>query len=139
MKALTSAIGVKDLRRIIERLVAAALPSMTDPRVRQAVQLSGALPIELGMSGVTLLSTSGDVLFVPWESDGAPTPLNDKVLKRAALVLAAQEHPELKALLPSRPEDSRSCPRCGGSGLIAALAREPPFRCGECGGVGWLD
>jgi hypothetical protein len=49
-----------------------------------------------------------------------------------SLVIAAERIPELKSLLPQRPDHARDCAVCGGLGYIA-----PKVACSDCGAMGW--
>jgi hypothetical protein len=52
-----------------------------------------------------------------------------------AVVFGARRYPELKLLLPSRPDDALTCPSCSGRGMILIGGKQ--VLC-ECHGLGWV-
>lgn len=50
-----------------------------------------------------------------------------------AIVIASERHPELRRLIPIRPDQAVNCDPCHGSGYLWQS-----IHCGHCGGLGWL-
>src|SRR5438128_286548 len=96
-----------------------------------------AFPLYAGWTGTTYLTTSGEFWFRNFEYDPPriERDLNDSS-KLVALVLAAEVHPQLTVLLPSRPADATSCSECGGKGRIT-IGTLSNIICGRCSGLGW--
>ncbi len=59
----------------------------------------------------------------------------DQWRRAAELLRASERYPELEALVPPPPLSCRTCPRCGGSGLIRREGRD--LTC-ICEGLGWI-
>ena len=56
-----------------------------------------------------------------------------------ALVIGSERIPELKEILPRRPEGARNCDDCSGQGFTD-LPNAPRFLlCQSCWGLGWCD
>ncbi|MEU4155254.1 hypothetical protein [Actinoplanes sp. NPDC026670] len=82
-----------------------------------------------------LLTPAGEVLVD--RDDGAPVPATP-VERELAYVQAARRFPELRHLMPKRPPAARTCPHCGGSGVII-LDDGPNVFCGPpCNTRGWV-
>jgi hypothetical protein len=71
------------------------------------------------------------VLFYDSEQKTVEPVAND--WRIVSFVRAARKFPELRSLLPVRPEDAVTCPKCGGTGF-----RFEKFGCGECRETGWV-
>jgi hypothetical protein len=92
----------------------------------------GALPLYSDVGGCIALRPDGRVVQVIWEKPeqsffDAPAPF-----RTAALVRGSQVFPELRELLPARPEGAADCANCEGRGEI--------FKgviCGACFGLGF--
>jgi len=96
-----------------------------------------AFPLYAGWTGTTYLTTSGEFWFRNCEYDPprVESDLNDSS-KLVALVVAAERHPQLTALLPSRPADATICEECDGKGQIT-IGNLSNIICGRCSGLGW--
>jgi hypothetical protein len=97
-----------------------------------------ALPVYGDLGGALLLRPDAEVLAVAWDSESVAhvAEPRERIL---GLAVAADEFPELRPLLPRRPETAVSCPACGGGGRWKVPWLEPGPWCGHCMGVGWLD
>ncbi|GIF42731.1 hypothetical protein [Actinoplanes xinjiangensis] len=81
-----------------------------------------------------LLTPSGDVLVD--RDEGAPVPATPAE-RELAYVQAARRFPGLRQLMPERPPTARTCPYCGGSGVITLNDQRSVF-CGlPCNTRGW--
>jgi hypothetical protein len=96
-----------------------------------------ALPLYAGWTGTTYLTTSGEFWFRNCEFD-PPRIENDlnEASKVVALVVAAEHHPQLAALLPPRSSDAIDCVACDGRGQIT-IGNLSNLICGQCSGLGW--
>lgn len=111
-------------------------------RTAQGLVLWGSIGVDV------FLDRNGDV----WELDdeGASRRRVTGLEKLTNLVIACERRPQLRGLLPVRPEGTPDCLRCAGVGtleLTAAqanarvyLAMGTPLRfyCPACGGVGFV-
>lgn len=127
----------ESLERTILQLVDDYVAADDSPEdLRLLAKRHAALPVTLDVGGALLLRHDGEILEHAWDS---PSPLEvskDAVLRRAAVVAAADKYPQLSALVPDRPAGAADCLQCGGTGkLVTAVGS---FRCGQCGGFGWL-
>jgi hypothetical protein len=97
----------------------------------KAARVADALPVYTGVGSTLLISESGEILSYDDEQESV-RPESDEVWRSIALVSAARRYPELRALLPARPEGAPECDQCAGTGSVKR------FACGRCGGLGWL-
>ena len=123
-------------------LVATALAEyLLQPRYGDAefAERHQALPLYAGWTGTTYLTTSGEFWFRNCEYD-PPRIENDlnESSKLVALVLAAEHHPQLVALLPPRPDDAPDCDACDGRGQITVV-NVSNIICGQCSALGWRN
>lgn len=109
-----------------------------DPKLQQ----EDAVWMYLGMGPAMYLTFDGRVLIDSYDWDGKPLREAQSLKEVAsALALGARKcsMPELRDLLPRKPENAETCSMCQGSGYI-----NPPnssnqdfwFLC-SCGGLGW--
>lgn len=122
------------------QLVATALAEyLREPRYGDAdfAERHQALPLYAGWTGTTYLTTSGEFWFRNCEyvPPRIENDLND-ASKLVAMVLAAERHPPLVALLPRRPEDATDCDACDGRGQIT-IGDVSNIICGQCSALGW--
>jgi hypothetical protein len=98
-----------------------------------------AIDLYGGPGGGHALRSDGIVLY--WGED---TELEYEVelnpgWRIGALVIGSERIPELKEVLPRRPEGSRHCDDCSGQGFTD-LPNAPRFLlCQSCWGLGWID
>jgi hypothetical protein len=92
------------------------------------------LPLYVGWDAA--LGIVADGTFVRWNHDSVPhfELLTTPFLQRLAICQGAKLYPELRVLLPDKPDNGHTCPTCHGTGTISADAQAI---C-ECGGAGWL-
>jgi hypothetical protein len=96
-----------------------------------------ALPVHSDPAGVLLLRSDGQVLDVARGADGLAKPA-DSYRWLLARVSAARRYPELRVLLPRRPQHADSCAECGGSGLRHNPNPPAHALCRSCTGLGWV-
>jgi hypothetical protein len=133
-------MAAPDLRSVIDHLVKQWLAAPTHLELVEAVRMSGALPVYVGMGGALLLRADGEILCFPWDSRGEPAPETDAGWRITAVVVGAEKHPELRPLLPVRPIGTEDCKWCAGRGRIG-IGESDHDRgpiCGSCYGLGWL-
>jgi hypothetical protein len=96
-----------------------------------------ALPLYAGWTGTTYLTTAGEFWFRNCEYN-PPRIENDlnESSKLVSLVLAAERHPQLASLLPSRPDGAINCDECDGKGQIT-IGNVSNLICGQCSALGW--
>jgi hypothetical protein len=94
------------------------------------------------------LDEAGRVWRITWGNDfGDPCPVSPEEKqheRNAALYQGSLRFPELKPLVPDRPDDALTCPACKGRGVPPdgqefqrLIGREPPLCI--CGGLGWFS
>lgn len=108
-------------------------------QLRQLVAQKKVLPLVWDMGGVLAINAGGDILSFPWDDTSHPTVERDPRVRNVALFQGGVKYPELKALLPTKPDDAHLCPHCGGTGIapLAAEANVSNIVC-YCGGLGWI-
>jgi hypothetical protein len=101
----------------------------------EAARRFNALPLYEGWNGWGLLTEGGDVL--EGFEEGAIVRAVDP-LRTMYLVTGAEDYPELKVLLPGRPESSLDCYHCKGTGWFDQDGAKVHVRCGMCRALGWV-
>ncbi|BEL04641.1 hypothetical protein Q0Z83_028320 [Actinoplanes sichuanensis] len=119
---------------IFSRLVEAQAAS-DDPGAAQARTL-GLLAVFNSLWEFYLLAPNGDV-FVD-RDDGAPLAATSAE-RDLAYVQAARRFPELRHLMPERRPGTRTCPQCGGSGVVVLADGRTVFCGPPCNSRGWTD
>jgi hypothetical protein len=128
-----------DQRTLIELLVKRWLASPVRSDLIDAVRVSGALPVYSDMGGTLLLRPDGEILFLDSNSgDDEPPIETDSGWRITAVVVGAEEYPELRPLLPNRPSGTEDCAACAGLGRVRIGETDRPILCGRCHGLGWL-
>lgn len=97
-----------------------------------------ALPIYADMGGTILLRPDGELLGV--YDDGVPSVLEHRGWRTIGLVSGAEFFPELRPLLPPRPNNAFDCHPCGGRGVERwwMEGRKGVTSCSSCWGLGWI-
>lgn len=80
------------------------------------------------------LTRSGEVVLTD-EEDGPLRPA-DPAERDFTLARAAEHHPELAHLKPTRPRHAVTCDRCGGQGRVPLQTRSSVY-CPDCNSLGW--
>ena len=125
----------RQIQKRIEELITSSDPDPADLR-RIAWQLN-ALPILPDMSGCLALRSDGSFVFLDGETEQATEEFDPK-FKLIGLVNGSERYPELKALLPVRPDNATDCDNCQGTGrfVFESQVYKQVF-CGTCSGLGW--
>lgn len=95
-----------------------------------------ALPLYIGWTETTAITSSGDIVVWNTETDVSFIQEIDTQLFHASLMAGVKRYPDLQFLIPSRPDDAVTCDACCGTGRIPHKGFENVI-C-VCGGVGWL-
>jgi hypothetical protein len=100
-----------------------------------AVREHEALPLFFGWTQTLAIRPDG--VLVRWTVEGWPgaQEFDERTWVNVALVQGAARYPELASLIPTRPPEAETCPRCRGEGVIPAAPKD--VIC-TCGGTGWL-
>jgi hypothetical protein len=120
--------------------------STPDPlNLRRLASEAQVLPLFIDMGGVFAINTKGDIISFPL--DGEPLQVEEKLpkieidprIRNIALYQGSKKYPELKNLIPLKPDNAQVCPHCGGSGIdpYAAKLNTDKIIC-YCGGLGWI-
>jgi|GraSoi013_1_40cm_1032412.scaffolds.fasta_scaffold254418_1 hypothetical protein len=80
------------------------------------------------MGGAIFIRPDGSMISETGSSH--PDPIDAK-WRTVALVASMREHPELRELLPQRPDTAVQCGPCIGTGRLLGVI------CGTCFGLGW--
>jgi len=119
------------IRAHIDRLASGAGGSS----VAEAARRFNALPLYEGWDGWGLITDDGEVL--EGSDEGAVVPAVEP-LRTMYLVKGAEDYPELRVLLPVRPELSADCDHCNGTGWFHQGGVKTHTRCGMCRALGWV-
>jgi len=120
---------VDDAPRLIRRRLAEYL---SDPASEHhdVARRFDALPVYADMGGTLFITPS--LLVLSMKSDEIVlTEESAAEWKFIALVAATERFPELKPMLPARPDGEPDCAVCAGTGRLYGA------RCGSCFGLGW--
>src|SRR3954454_20804853 len=108
-----------DQRALIQSLVERWLASPDRTDLTEAVRGSGALPVYSDMGGTLLLRPDGEILFLgSGPEDDEPRIETDPGWRITAIVVGAEEYPELRPLLPVRPSGTEDCEACACHGRV---------------------
>jgi hypothetical protein len=102
------------------------------------VRAHKALPLYSGWTETIAIHEDG--VMVRWVTEEWPgaQELDDRTWVNLALVQGAARYPELRDLIPTRPDNALTCDSCQGAGRIPGLPDNlKQIICG-CGGIGWL-
>jgi hypothetical protein len=128
-----------DQRALIRSLVERWLASPVRSDLINAVRVSGALPVYSDMGGTLLLRPDGEILSLGSDSeDGEPQVETDFGWRITAVVVGAEQYPELRPLLPIRPSGTEDCKACAGVGRVRIGGTDRHILCGRRHGLGWL-
>jgi hypothetical protein len=106
-----------------------------DDSLAEAARRQRAWPVWSGMGDTLLLDSDGEVHCLHGDTMDV-SPMRDLSWRTLAWVAAAEQVPELRALLPARPVNVPDCPGCMGSGRVQ-VAPQIRLWCGACWGLGW--
>jgi hypothetical protein len=125
------------IQQRIDELLAGSDPDPAD--LREVAGLLKALPIYQDMSGCIALRPDGSMVFLDDQSRKVSEDIEPQ-WRLIALVNGSVKYPELKTLLPARPENAWNCQQCEGTGrfIFENQVYESAF-CGTCSGLGWLS
>lgn len=121
--------------QVVTQLIAELSAERRDPTVTHAARL-GALPIGCDMWSDYYLRPNGDVVIV---GEDLRHPDVDSVHRdhsrlMSVLVWGSERYPQLKDLIPARPDGATDC-ECK---LWPEWFIQKRLICGTCGGVGWI-
>jgi hypothetical protein len=106
-----------------------------DPIIDQAVRALHAWPVYGDLGGVLFVTPDGEVYCRPHDTSGLVV-VTDPRWRTIAWAAAAEQAPEVRELLPSRPDGTPDCSACEGKGRIQATPQSRAW-CGACWGLGW--
>ena len=121
----------------MRRLLESYLGSSPQGAVAEIARERQALPV-CTKPGLTMFLHPGGTVLTHIGDFGAEVDATDDPGWRWIAAIEAKElYPELRILIPDRPDNAPTCPACKGSGQLSFPA-ENPSRCGTCWGLGWL-
>jgi hypothetical protein len=122
--------------KIQHRLHTFLTDAAPDPlRLREVVGKFGALPLTLDMGGCVALRCDGEVVSFAWDEPHEFKVENDLRVRNAALFQGSLKYPELRALVPLRPDNAAICRHCSGTGKVD-FGREQSIDSVVCFAVG---
>ncbi len=105
---------------------------------REAASKTSGVPVYADMGGVLVVRSDGVVLLIE-SNRGVVEEVREERWILVARQEAALKYPELKGLMPVRPEGATDCQECAGHGSVNPFKKvEQDIRCGVCCGMGWL-
>jgi hypothetical protein len=120
------------LRARIEEYIAGG-----DSDLREAARALRVLPLEqIEEARWYGVRPNGDLIAFSPIAPGEPDVVVDEWKRAAALLWASKQYPELEALVPPPPLNSRPCGLCNGSGQLLIDNRQVVC---VCEGLGWLS
>ncbi len=103
----------------------------------------GALPIHISLFTSYFIRPDGELFsFDLGEKDSEPNIVKDMATRLIVIHAATEWLPELKALLPQRPDNACDCLGCGGRGelpFVDYYGRQVPVPCPKCMSLGWVE
>src|SRR6266478_7831820 len=104
----------------------------------QLAATKNVLPLVWDMGGVFTINPHGEIVSFAWDKQDDPRVESDLRLRNNALFGGSKKYPELERLI-EKPENSRVCPHCGGTGIdsYAEKLNTDAIVC-YCGGLGWI-
>ena len=129
-----------DLATIIRRRIQEFVNGSESNSVslRQVAAEKNVLPLVWDMGGVFTINPNGEIISFAWDEWENPRVESDLRLRNNALFGGSKLYPELETLI-ERPNASRVCPYCGGTGRdpMAEKLNTDAIVC-YCGGLGWI-
>ena len=101
-----------------------------------------ALPILWDLFSVYFLRPDAELFEVDYfEAEPKPKIEKDIHTKVTVINVATEWFPELKDLLPCRPDDAQECPDCNGAGRLSIkdyYGQPASLACPKCMTLGWV-
>ncbi|MGE0128833.1 MAG: hypothetical protein AB7U82_12200 [Blastocatellales bacterium] len=132
-----SCTSSKLIARLLKEFLAESAPSQLD--LRRIAAEANALPLFTEMGGVYAINTHGDIISFSWDSLELPKEETDPRIRNIVLFQGSKKYPEIRCLIPEKPDDARICPHCQGTGIepFSAKHNVDGVVC-YCGGLGWI-
>jgi hypothetical protein len=114
--------------------------STSDPNdLRRIAAGANVLPLFIEMGGVYAITVAGDIVSFSWDNLELPREEHDPRIRNIVLFQGSKKYPELRNLIPERPDDAPICPHCQGTGIesFSATHNIEGVVC-FCGGLGWI-
>lgn len=107
--------------------------------LREVVAKFGALPLALDWGGAFAIRPDGEIIMYLWDPPHDLRIEHDTRLRNIALFQGSLRYPELKVLVPARPDNAPECHSCKGTGIPPEVKKYglQNLVC-YCGGLGWL-
>jgi hypothetical protein len=109
--------------------------------LRKLASELSVLPMMLDMGGCYAIRPDGEIISFSWDEPFKLDIEKDARIQRLVLASGVKKYPELKNLLPTRPDEAIECSSCNGTGVdrfVAEHGLDPETIVCFCGGLGWL-
>ena len=101
------------------------------------VRVHHALPLYLGWTETLGIRADGTLVRWATEGDWSDAREADDTWVNLAIVQGALRYPELRSLIPERPDAAISCDQGQGTGKLGLSPEFSNVIC-RCGGIGWI-
>lgn len=111
----------------------------SDAEEYKLAQKYHALPLGSDLLAYVFLTPNGKVIWEDFQYEVGS--LNDTQGLIRVLVAGKRRYPQLAEFIPSRSDQSKTCPVCEGSGRMPNakdIATGNPGECFFCAGLGWV-
>lgn len=127
-----------EFRETVERLIKNLKPEdFVAAEERRLSEQFHALPLGNSLWSYGFLTSDGELIESEWELNEV-SRTKDVAAVICAVVIAARRFPQLKAFIPSRPNESIVCPLCRGTKVFAKnVVTDALGICVVCAGLGW--
>lgn len=124
------------------------IPEVLVPKLRELQDKDSHYPIVKSEDAVVMFYGMGDPMYLTLDGRVIIEDMLDEIPPREAKTFAevamaivvgakVRKFPELRSILPSRPQNAVDCENCDKSGWLQPAPTLGPFVCGDCGGLGW--
>jgi hypothetical protein len=127
-----------EFRETVEQLIKGFKPeNFVDAQERRLSERFHALPLGISRWSYGFLTSDGELIEIKREPCEV-SRTKDVCAVICAIVIAARRFPQLKAFIPSRPNESIICPLCRGTKVSTRNVVTDYLRiCLVCAGLGW--
>lgn len=127
----------KLITRLLRGFLAESTPDSNN--LRRLAAEANVLPLFVDMGGVFCINAAGDIISFSWDNMELPKVETDPRIRNIVLFQGSKKYPDLKGLIPEKPDEAITCPHCRGTGIesFSAMHNIDGVVC-YCGGLGWI-